>query len=312
MSDPRDLNGDGEVTKAEKKKWREQTTNESVAKDWGVSLALLDAYPGLRKYFNNAFEEYKANPAGFSLEAFQLGFAELPFFQKHKDAWVEDRKTELEYPELWEKSVQADVESLRDLAAQYGAQVTDDVLRDLAIKKRRGGLNDAQMQNVLATYSVVKGQQATGAAGRAKEDVMTWARANGLPASEDMLTPYLERVAAGDQTVDDVKAELRRTYLVGMYPAWADKIEAGYDPSSLFSPYVDYARKTLEDDSIGMDDPLVKRMTQAVGSDGKPMVVPLYEAQKLMRQDSRWQKTDNAYETYARAAQDILSTFGFR
>jgi hypothetical protein len=40
--------------------------------------------------------------------------------------------------------------------------------------------------------------------------------------------------------------------------------------------------------------------------------LPMYEFEKQIRQDPRWQKTNNAHESYARMAQDVLRMFGFR
>lgn len=213
-----------------------------------------------------------------------------------------------------ERAVETNRQSVQQIAERYGINVSPERADELARAMRYNGWSDSELLlNMRSDLdATLTAGDTTGSAGDYQTALMQWATKNGLSLSQEAAAKYVANMTLGSQTLDDVKADLRRTYLVGLFPAWSDKIEAGYDPADLFSPYVDYARKTLEDDSIGMDDPLVKRMTQAVGSDGKPMVVPLYEAQKLMRQDSRWQKTDNAYETYARAAQDILSTFGFR
>ena len=150
-----------------------------------------------------------------------------------------------------------------------------------------------------------------GMAGDYQNQLTQWAARNGLTISSDMAAKYVANMTLGAQSFDDVKADLRRTYLAGTYPAWADKINEGYDPSDIFEPYVANLRRTLEDDNIGLDDPLMQRITQKVGADGKPVAVPIYEAQQMARQDPRWQKTDNAYATYANVARDLLRTFGF-
>jgi hypothetical protein len=40
--------------------------------------------------------------------------------------------------------------------------------------------------------------------------------------------------------------------------------------------------------------------------------LPLYEFEKMVRDDPRWQKTDNAYQLYTRAGTNLLQMFGFR
>lgn len=307
--DPRDTNKDGTFSVAEQKAWKNKS-EEDVAGEWGFDLQVIKALK-LDEYFKSQFEQYKKSPAGWSEAAFIRGLRQQPGFAEHSKAYQQDLEIELTLPKQWEESVQADVESLRDQALQLGAQVDDSVLRDLAIKSRRGGLNKAQMQNELAGYLQMQDGRFAGKAGSAQDELKTWAMRNGLPMSDESVSRYVKDMAAGNTTIDDVKADLRKTYLVGMFPAWADKINAGYDPAELFAPYQDSAKRLLEDESIGFDDPVMQKITQGVGPDGKPRVIPLYEAMRMIREDPRWLKTDNAFDAVSRAADDLKRMFGF-
>jgi hypothetical protein len=55
----------------------------------------------------------------------------------------------------------------------------------------------------------------------------------------------------------------------------------------------------------------MKSIMQKTDANGQPIVVPLYEAEQMVRGDDRWQKTDNAYRQYAGVAHNILRTWGF-
>jgi len=152
---------------------------------------------------------------------------------------------------------------------------------------------------------------AIGEAGTNQAALQQWAAANGLQLSADAAAAYVGRMTLGEQSFNDVKDEIRRTYLAGMYPAWADKINAGTDPSVVFDPYKNSIKNLLELSDVGLDDPLMKQILQKTDKDGKPVAVPLYEAERMARQDPRWQQTDNAYATYANVATSLLRTFGF-
>ena len=184
---------------------------------------------------------------------------------------------------------------------------------------RRGGVSAATLQDLIQERTaavVTKGLDAAGElagdAARQVESLRQWTRDNGVGLSDNAISNYTRRILRGETTMDDVKADLRRTYLSGAFPAWADRINAGEDPADFLSPYVRRAQDLLEREDVGLNDPLVKRMTQYVGADGKPAVLPLYEADRLARKDDRWQYTNNAQAEYARAADRILSMFGFR
>jgi len=158
------------------------------------------------------------------------------------------------------------------------------------------------------------GANLMGAAGDAQTALMEWAQQNGLSIDPTTAAQYVMNIGLGNQTLDDAKRDLRETYLIGAYPAWADKIREGFDPWQISSPYRTAVANLLELDpnNITLDEPLVKQGLQAIGADGQPRVLPLYEFEKIVRDDPRWQKTDNAYQLYTRAGTNLLQMFGFR
>ena len=203
---------------------------------------------------------------------------------------------------------------MRDEAVQFGADIADDELRELAKQKRRFGLTDAQMRNTLTDLATAKSGDFRGATGQLQRNIKEWSRRNGLSLNDNLVNDYVRRIQRGDMTEADVLQDLRRTYMAGAYPAWSDRIDAGYDIFDIAAPYRSVIAKGLEqaEDTITLDDPLMKKIFQAVGPDGKPVVVPIYEAERMVRDDPRWQKTDNAYRTYSEVADSVLDMFGFR
>jgi hypothetical protein len=144
-----------------------------------------------------------------------------------------------------------------------------------------------------------------GRAGDMETDLMGWSARNGLDLSRQAAAKYITNLTVGTQTLDDVKADLRRDYLSGMFPAWADRINDGFDPEIIFQPYKDTASRLLEVENVGYDDPLLKSALQ------NSQQVSLYDFEKQIRNDPRWQYTDNAFQTYASTGQRIASMFGF-
>jgi hypothetical protein len=53
-----------------------------------------------------------------------------------------------------------------------------------------------------------------------------------------------------------VLQDLRNTYLVGAFPAWADRIQAGMDPADIAAPYKQRMARMLEmgEDEIDLND----------------------------------------------------------
>jgi len=151
-------------------------------------------------------------------------------------------------------------------------------------------------------------------AGDFQTDLRNWSKKNGINLSDDAINQYVQRLTLNQQTLDDAKQEIRDNYMAGAFPAWEEQIRAGTDPDSIISPYRNKVSTLLEipEDQLSWDDPLMQKAMQGVGEDGKPKVVPLWQYERDIRNDPRWQKTDNAYETYARVGNDLLRMFGLR
>jgi hypothetical protein len=62
----------------------------------------------------------------------------------------------------------------------------------------------------------------------------------------------------------------------------------------------------LNPDSISLNDPLLRSAIQG----DKEM--PIYEFQRALRKDPRWQYTDNARETVSNGLTQVLKDFGFQ
>lgn len=315
-----DTDGNKKVSNKERKAFKKRAP-ETVAAKWGIGYALINQLKNgdaLAQDFYNWFQskvgEYIANPIGFSDRAFILEFDQQPWAQKYKSDAIKDMDFEARFPELYANQLDADVETLRDQAVQVGVDISDAELRDLAKQKRRFGMNESQLQNTLADLATAKTGALRGQAGQLQTNLKEWSRRNGISLTDNLVNDYVRRVQRGDMTEADVLQDLRRTYMAGAYPAWSDRIDAGYDIADIAAPYKERMARLLEmdDSAINFDDPLLQKGLQGVGSDGKPSVVPLYEFERQVREDPRWQYTDNAYKTYTDVGTQLLQMFGFR
>jgi hypothetical protein len=297
---------------------RKKTAASTIAK-YAYFNALTAAYPELAGFFQDLKQVVNSSATGqITQDEFNALTRDYAWFtnfdSKQQAAAIAQAQDKQNNTNLYQESVEAAKRQIAADSRQYGLALSDEDLTFLAEQSRFNGWDALQTKEALGSQiqrAAAGGQNLAGVAGSYQSELRNWAEANGLDASDELLSRYIAKMSMGEQTLDDVKADLRRTYLAGAYPAWADKINAGDDPSEIFSPYVQKLRRTLEDDNIGLNDPLMQRITQKVGADGKPVAVPLYEAEQMARQDPRWQTTDNAYATYANVAQNLLRTFGF-
>ena len=217
-----------------------------------------------------------------------------------------------------ERAVDLKRQAINSLAERFGIQFPEDKNVDDFAKLAwsNGWGNEEILLNMrpFLTDTLESGADVTGTAGDFRDSLTAWSQSNGIDLDSSAVAKYVANMTLGSQSLENVKQDIREAYLVGAYPAWADRIKAGFDPSEIAKPYRSKMANLLEVDieDINLNDALLQRGMQGVGADGKPSVTPLYAFEKQIREDPRWQQTDNAYETYTRVGTDLLKMFGFR
>lgn len=148
-----------------------------------------------------------------------------------------------------------------------------------------------------------------GIAGQNVDDLAKVAMANGIDLQKafgSQLPEWLSAINKGE-SIDTYKRIIRDVAKIGMPEKVAKLIDQGVDLSVIYSPYKNIMANTLEinPESIDMNDPTLR---SAITADKE---VPLYEFERALRKDDRWQYTNQARSEVSSAAQKILQDFGF-
>lgn len=150
-----------------------------------------------------------------------------------------------------------------------------------------------------------------GERGLIEQNLIASARANGLDLKKDFgsktVEGWINRIENGEK--EDVFTNLiRNTAKIGMPDNVKKMMDDGLDLESIYAPYKRVMAGTLEVDpaSISLDDPTLRA---AITPEGE---VPIYNFQRLIRKDPRWEYTNNARDEVAQITQRILKDFGFQ
>lgn len=143
-----------------------------------------------------------------------------------------------------------------------------------------------------------------------KQDLINTARANGLDLDKNFgnaVGTWVSRIENGEDP-NVIKQAIRNTAKLGLPDKVGQLIDQGIDLESIYSPYRSTMASVLEvaPDSISLSDPTLRN---AIGPDKE---MSIYDFQKALRKDSRWQYTNNAREEVAGITQKILQDFGFQ
>lgn len=129
---------------------------------------------------------------------------------------------------------------------------------------------------------------------------------NGITLSPEQLDAFTTRVNKGED-VSVVQNDIRKLAGIGQPDSIKKLIDQGIDLSTIYSPYKTLLAQTLEinPNSISLNDPTLR---MAIGPEKE---MSLYEYQRALRKDNRWQYTDQARGEAADVAKTVLKDFGF-
>lgn len=151
-----------------------------------------------------------------------------------------------------------------------------------------------------------------GPAGRYFVAVKDLAYNNGIMLSDTAARDYATKIVAG--VIDENTAyNTIRESAASAFPQLADKIKAGIDVRTLANPYIQSMANILEIPSTAIDvfDPKIRSAMSFTLPDGKVGTKSLYDFEKELRQDERWQYTNQARKEVADATLTVLRDFGF-
>jgi hypothetical protein len=212
--------------------------------------------------------------------------------------------TKIQNEKLYKERLKSWLINIRKQLAVKGIKADDATLT----KYYDDGIDDETIIDELTGGISAKG--AAGEAADALDRLRTTARLNGFNLEKDFgnqLDSWLQRISRGE-SVDDFSRIIRTQAKLGLPQKVGALLDEGLDLANIFAPYRNTMARLLEvtPDSISLDDPILR---SAYGQDKE---MSIFDFQRAVRKDPRWQYTDNAREEVSTAALGILRDFGFQ
>ena len=193
-----------------------------------------------------------------------------------------------------------------------GAELTDLEVNTLAQEAYDKGL-DRERNSFNAFLDQKFKFSAEGAKGKAGEqlsELQKVAAANGLDLQKafgTQLPTWFASINKGE-SIETYKKIIRSVAKIGMPQNIATLLDNGVDLDAVYSPYKNVMASVLEinPESITLNDPVLR---SAITGEKE---LPIYEFQRQLRKDSRWQYTNQAKEEVSDVALKVLRDFGFQ
>lgn len=172
-----------------------------------------------------------------------------------------------------------------------------------------GNLDEVQFLSDLIKKNPEYDKRKQGLRDVGKADLLKTAVANGLDLEKtfsSQLPNWISRIENGEEP-EVFKQLIRQTAKIGLPDKINKLLDQGLDLDAVYAPYRNTMASLLEvnPDSISLSDPLLRSAIQG----DKEM--PIYDFQRQVRKDNRWQYTNNARGEASDVARTVLRDFGF-
>jgi hypothetical protein len=148
-----------------------------------------------------------------------------------------------------------------------------------------------------------------------ERQLRSWARNYGVDLGNEWFTSWINKIILTPDSGFTDKDALNEIIKLSrqIYPVFSEEINDGVTVRDVAGGYIQRLARLLEIDAseVDLSDPLMQKALTGRGEDGKPNAMSLYDFAAIVRQDDRWQATDNALDSYAGVANSILRRMGF-
>jgi len=192
--------------------------------------------------------------------------------------------------------------------AQSGIKLPEEVFNTVTEDAYLGGLSDQELDvKALGAFQGKIGGNTLSQVNTLK----SYANSFGISYNQNTYDSYSKDIFAGLTTIADVQEKIRMD-AASTYPVYKDQIDKGISLDALASAYKSTMANILEvdPDSIGYEDPTLRKALQNIGPDGKPTVKPLWQFEKELRSDARWEYTNNARDVMDSLSLKVLRDWG--
>jgi len=302
-----DLNGDGKANKADVKLRQDDLSMDLIGKDYETASRVLSADPSLQQLFQTAIKE-GWDERKWSVELPQIDWYKEVGDKYAADAWLAQHLS----PEEWDSQIQDARNTVQRQATSLGVQLTEQQLDQFAERYLYEGWGEStrqyRMADALAEF--VDGQSGNMLATR--DELANLAMQNGVKLDDKFYQDAAQSIIRGESTAADYEKFIR-DQAAAAFPLYSDKIKAGMNVRDLASPYISRINEILEipTDSINLDDMYLRRALGQLDENGDPTYMNLDEFETALRNDPRWETTNNGKNTLLNGAQQMMKDWGF-
>jgi hypothetical protein len=289
-------------------------------------IKLLTTTPQLKAIYEQV-RDPKTGKFLYTVDAIADMITSSTWYQENGPTVASNIASKAKFGDKWYEENVSDYKiTISKIAKTIGLDVSDPTiageLDDFADSAFLHGWDEAVMETKLISSDKLSSKLKGGAYATSVQEFAEYANLMGVKLSDKDRSAYQQRLLGTvdkngfrvRSTADELKTELRAK-VANSYPMFAEQLKTG---ATLWDLTSNYRQKTadlleMDVDTVGWDDPLWKDGKIFTMTDPKTGAIsqrPLWDVEKLIKADERWQYTENATKTYDNWGAKILNKFG--
>jgi hypothetical protein len=295
--------------------------NPAVYTSYGYVADLANSVPDIKRILNEAIKQ------NWDVQHFQDALRGTSWWKHNSDQAKKMIALSKADPAEYAQQANASRRHVDQISRAMGVKLTDKQARALATTNLFQNFDDASLQaQIGAMFTTVPGGVG-GTSVQLDQEIRATAASYGVPVTQAWVNGQI-KIALNAGTGIEGATESLQKMAASLYPTLAKEISAGKTVADIAQPYVAQMANTLEIDpgSITLQDPTITKALHGQlpqvgapaapakpGTAAAPPAGPstLYDFQNALRNDPRWDKTDNAKASAYSMLHQLGQTFGF-
>jgi hypothetical protein len=293
---------------------KDQLSREELAAQYQSAVGIIYTVPELQGIFEQALNE------GWTPVRLNAAVQNSGWFRDNDQfarvAWAKEQMGGAD----WQASLSDAQRVVMDSARQLGATINEQEAAALARRYIYEGWSESTRSGLLAKALSEKISflpdsrgvtRMTGASGNLADNLRSLASANGMNFSNNWYESAARSVASGLSNADDWERDIREQ-AASYWPVYGEKIRQGMNVYDLASPYIQSMAQEFEIDpnQITLNDPYIRSALTGMSPNGDFQPTGLWEFQKKLRNDPRWENTSKAQNEITGVTGRVMQMFG--
>lgn len=271
---------------------------------YGYAAAFFNSDPELTQLIT------KATAQQWTPDEFKAQFQATQWYQSHSQAYRDYDVLKTSDPADFANQLKQKTADVMAQAVQMGSSLDSATAQSIADQDMQFGWDATQLGQALATHVSLNSNG--GNAADTQQTMQTYLSNMGVKYSPTTMQSDLQRIEGGQDTLQGWQNNIR-TIAESAFPAYAAPLQAGKTVADIASPYLSSMASILElnPDSLSVNDPTIRQALTATDKTGQPVQTGLWQFEKSLMADPRWQYTKNAADTTYSTIHQIGNDFGF-